>query len=128
MRDLNGDVDSGTFIVGHQDGVTVLALIGEHDMSTADQLSATISEHAELGRGVVIVLTEADFVDSGIIRELFAGDQLMIAHGRRLVIQSDPASTLEKVLALSGVRAQFLCSDTVDEAVRLAGRRYRDQD
>ena len=106
----------------------MLALIGEHDMSTADQLSATIREHADLGRGVVIVLTEADFVDSRIIRELFAGDQLMIAHGRRLVIQSDPASTLEKVLALSGVRAQLLCSDTVDEAVRLAGRRYRDQD
>jgi anti-anti-sigma factor len=127
-RGQDGKVDSGTITVSHQDGVTVLALIGEHDLSRADQLSVMISEHAELGRGVVVVLSEADFIDSGIIRELFAGDQLMIAHGRRLVVQSDPASTLENVLAISGVRAQLLCSDTLDEAVRLSGQCYRDQD
>ena len=116
--------DVGTVLVGYQDGVTVLTLLGEHDISTADRLSALIREHADLGRGVVIVLSATEFIDSQIVRVLFQGDMEMLHNGRRLVIQNDAEATVERVLQLSGVRTQLLCSDTLDEAIRFAEQRY----
>ena len=116
--------DVGTVIVGYQDGVTVLTLVGEHDIFTAGHLSALIREHADLGRGVVIVLSDAEFIDSQIVRVLFQGDIEMLHSGRRLVIQNDAEATVDRVLQLSGVRTQLLCSDTLDEAIRFAEQRY----
>lgn len=116
----------GTLIVGHLDGVTVLTLLGEHDMSTADDLAVTIRQHAALGRGIVVVLSETDFIDSQVVHELFLGDRQMIREGRRLVIHRDPDSTVENVLQMSGVLARLLCSDTLDEAVLLATQCYQE--
>jgi len=126
-RDPSGDAGIGEVIVGYRSGVTVLALVGEHDMSSADRLSATIREHADLGRGVVIVLSETEFIDSRIVQQLFRGDIELLKKGRRLVIQNDPDSTVEHVLELSGVRAHLVCSDTLDEAVQLASQCYDEQ-
>jgi hypothetical protein len=46
---------------------------------------------------------------------------------RRLVIQNNPESTVDRVLEISGVRAQLLCSDTLDEAVEFAAQCYREE-
>jgi anti-anti-sigma regulatory factor len=111
-RDRSGDAGIGEVIAGYRGGVTVLALVGEH---------------ADLGRGVVIVLSETEFIDSRIVQQLFRGDIELLKKGRRLVIQNDPDSTVEHVLELSGVRAQLVCSDTLDEAVQLASQCYDEQ-
>jgi hypothetical protein len=73
------------------------------------------------------VLSETEFLDSSIVRQLFRGDMEMLHKGRRLVIQSDPTSPVEGVLELAGIRAQLLCSDTLHEAVRLAAQCYREE-
>ena len=116
----------GTFVVGHEEGVTVLTLLGEHDVSTAGRLLALIREHADLGRGVVIVLSHTTFIDSTIVHALFQGDMQMLHNGRRLVIQNEAETSVERVLQLSGVRSQLLCSDTLSEGVRLATQCYRE--
>jgi anti-anti-sigma factor len=116
--------DVGTVVVGYQDGVGVLTLLGEHDMSSAGRLFLLICQQADLGRGVVVVLSETEFIDSGIVRVLFQGDLQMLRNGRRLVIQNDAQAPVERVLQLCGVRTQLLCSDTLDEAIRLATQRY----
>src|SRR5207237_1329306 len=61
---------AGTIIVGYRDGVAVLTLVGEHDLSTSEQLRSAMREHAEMGRGVVVNLPQAEFIDSHVVHTL----------------------------------------------------------
>lgn len=64
--------------VGHievepEGGISVLALYGEHDLSTAAELREEIERVAGSGRDVIVDLTNAEFIDSSIIGVLVAG-------------------------------------------------------
>ena len=131
VGDLGGHVGDrddgvGAILVGYHHGVTVLALVGEHDTSSANHLSLSIREQADLGRGVVVALSETKFIDSQIVRELFRGDSYMLTCGRRLVIHDGADSTVDRMLELAGVRTQLLYADTLDDAVDLAAQHYRE--
>jgi len=111
-------------IFGYRDGVTVLALVGEHDWSTADDLAAAIDHECSLNRGVVISFSEADFIDSAVIRTLFAADKKMIAEGRRLVLHTNPLLVCDRLLELVGAHDSLLCTDLMREATTLASQQY----
>jgi anti-anti-sigma factor len=111
-------------IVGYRKGVTVVDLVGEHDASTAESLSSTITEQASLNRGVVVSLTETEFVDSSIVRALFIGDGAMLAKGRRLVLHSHGQEIVQRVLDLAGVSEQLLTCVTLEEAIEFASQCY----
>ena len=91
---------ASTLVIGDRDGVAVLTLVGEHDLSTSEQLRSAIREHAEMGRGVVVNLSQAEFIDSHVAHNLFHGDIEMLHRGRRLVIQNDAGPGVEGVLEL----------------------------
>src|SRR5690242_14197139 len=82
----DADMASGEIMTGYREGVTVLTLLGEHDMASAPKLSREIDEQAARGRGVVISLSEAEFIDSSIVHAFFKGDRRMQGVGRRLVL------------------------------------------
>src|SRR5437773_1271303 len=94
----NGAANVGAdVIVGYRDGVVVLTLVGEHDLSTANRLVALITHHASRGRAVVVALSEVEFIDSAIVTALFNGERQMLAYGRRLVLElsiDSPSSRL----------------------------------
>jgi anti-anti-sigma factor len=119
--------ETGRLIVGYRDGAAVVTLVGEHDMSTSDQLTATIREQAERGRGIVVVLSEASFIDSHVVRALYQGDIEMLHHGRRLVVYAVTDSDVDRLLEIAGIHAQLLCADTLDEAVDFAAQRYDEE-
>ncbi len=111
-----------SIIVAYRDGVTILDLVGEHDMSTAAELGSRIDEQAARHRNLVVSLRDADFVDSAIVQVLFRGDRKLRASGKRLVLHTECDTIVERVLEVSGVREQLDCRDTLDEAVALAAR------
>ena len=123
---IESTLEIGTVKLGYQDGVAVLALVGEHDIQTAAALSAAIREQADRGAGVVVSLTETEFIDSSIVRALFQGDQYLLSQGRRLVLHSEPSSPVESVLEIAGVDRQLLCCDLLGEAVEYAAQCYRE--
>jgi anti-anti-sigma factor len=100
--------------------VAVVALVGDHDMATADEILSTVQAHAALGRGVVVALTAAEFIDSHVIRVLYLADAEMVKRERRLVIESGPGSKVERVVQIAGIRSQLVCANTLEEAVGLA--------
>jgi anti-anti-sigma factor len=103
--------------------VTVLELVGEHDLATADELAAAIAEDAGLSRGVVVSLVDTDYLDSSILRVLFQADRVMLSRGRRLVLLTGGRTArIETVLELAQVREQLLCCDTLDEALEFASQ------
>lgn len=123
-----GDADgrpgtSGGIVVGYDDGVAVLTLVGEHDLATANQLVAEITHHASQGRPVVVVLSEVEFIDSAIATALFNGERQMLAYGRRLVIQSSTESPVSRLLEISGLQRQLVCTGSLRRAVQVAAER-----
>jgi anti-anti-sigma factor len=116
-------VPRGSIAVTTHDDVSVLTLIGEHDMDSATELREAISALADAGRGIVISVTEAEFIDSTIVRTLFEGDRQLLAKGRRLVLNVGTGSVVERLLVLSGALDHLMWCDSIDEAVLFADPR-----
>ena len=103
--------------------MAVLSLIGEHDLATADEVRSTIQAHGDRERGVVVSLAATDFLDSAIVHALFVGDRDLLAVGRRLVLHTGGAASVEALLVTAGVFDQLMWSDSLDEAVSFAAQR-----
>jgi anti-anti-sigma factor len=90
--------------VERQGDVSVVRLIGDHDVATRQHFVAELENLFQSASSVVIDLTDADFVDSTVIAALVA------AHGQTvsepeysLVVVVAPGSRVERVLALVGL-------------------------
>jgi anti-anti-sigma factor len=114
-------VDGPEIVVAYRDGLTILHLVGEHDMSTAQKLEARIREQVWQSRNLIVSLTDASFIDSAIVAALYRGHQLAAERGCRLVLHTQCEAIVERVLDISGLLDGIPCSDTLDGAVELAG-------
>lgn len=63
--------ETGQIIVEQLPDVAVVALCGEHDVSTAPTVNAELAAVLAIGGNVVVDLLEATFIDSSIIGALF---------------------------------------------------------
>jgi anti-anti-sigma regulatory factor len=109
-----------SIIVGYRDGIAVLDLVGEHDLTTARDVALAIAEQIARSRGIVVSLSEAEFLDSSVIRELFRGDGELLGRGRRLVVHTGANDVVRRVCELARVTDRLLCCDSLDEAIAVA--------
>ena len=75
MSDLEWQLSGQLDVIHPIAGVGVLAIIGEHDLSTSGRVAQSLSELIEHNRIVVADLTEATFIDSSIIKALARADK-----------------------------------------------------
>jgi anti-anti-sigma factor len=87
--------------------VTVVSLIGEHDMATAQEVRERLDSCVSSDDGLVVSLMHTAFLDSSILRVLVDADEQLKQRQRQLVLHVATASIVERVL---------------DAAVALAGR------
>ena len=66
-------MSAGQIGVESADGVRVLVLRGEHDLSTAPDVRAHVEDAIAAGGDVVVDLSETGFIDSSILGVLVAG-------------------------------------------------------
>lgn len=66
-------MEGGTVELHHQDGAWVLALHGEHDLTTAPALRRAVDEAFDAGSAVVIDLSGTEFMDSTVLAILVHG-------------------------------------------------------
>ena len=104
------------------DDVTVVRLIGDHDLVTVAAVREALDSVAARQRGLVVSLVNAEFIDSGIVHALFSTDGRLRERDRRLVLHVATASIVARMLELSGLQTHVPCCPTLDEALRLAAR------
>jgi anti-anti-sigma factor len=87
--------------------VAVVALRGEHDVCTAADVAAALDQAAEEARGVVVDLTDAEFVDVRLAGVLADRADELEARGRRLalLVPAEAAAVVHRVLALTDIAA-----------------------
>jgi anti-anti-sigma factor len=102
-------------------GAVVITLIGDHDLSTKQQLLAAIADVGER-RDVVIDLAPCTFVDSTIVGALLAACQVGPEDDRRVWLVAPPdRSYVDRALSVLGLRS--LLSLHHDRESALAARR-----
>lgn len=89
--------------VAHADGHAIVAVRGEIDMSTADQLRGVLRSAMELSPRVEVDLRDTTFMDSTGLAVLLAAQQR--AGDRNTLVVRHPGPTVRKVLETSGVDA-----------------------
>lgn len=108
------------------DSITALALEGECDIATAPDVDEHVGQVLAQGKHLVIDVSGATFIDSSIVRALFAADDLAKARGRVFVMQVDGMARVNRTLALTGADTSLPTAASRAEAIDLVTARAGD--
>jgi anti-anti-sigma factor len=103
---------------GVPDGVALIALAGELDLSSAGDFRAALEAAlADGAERVVLDLDEVAFVDSSMLKELLRANAELSEQGRKLVLVA-PQPAVRRLLDLTRTAEMFTVAD--DRAAGLA--------
>ena len=105
--------------IDEQGNVTVIRLIGDHDVSTVAELRATL-ETLPPSTGVVVSLAETTFFDSSVIHTLIGTGEKLRERKQPLVIHVPVPSLGERILQAFQPEAPIPLTFSLDEALALA--------
>jgi anti-sigma B factor antagonist len=89
-------------------GLAVLAISGEHDLSTAPNLRRRLDNLLDEGTTVVIDLSPATFIDSSILGVILDTRRRADAAGIGFaVVHANGADAVDRVLEVTGLRAEL---------------------
>ena len=109
------------------DGVSVVSLAGELDLSTLPDLEGPLFEELRTRTGVVVDLTQLIFIDSSGIGLLIKASGLR-SDPAAMHIAIAPESQVERVLGLTGVDRALPVTVGSDEALTALRGRHDDRD
>jgi len=104
---------------GSRDGVPIVEIAGEMDMSNAAALARVLTQLPNQALGLVIDLRQTTFIDSSGIALLHDLATRMTHRSQRLVIVSGSQSLPRRVLALAGVDSRIPLLGDAEAAVQL---------
>lgn len=102
------------------EGVIVLAFAGELDLAMHERFHALVDEVvAESPRLVVADLTEAEFMDSTMLRELLRAHTALTESGAQLVVAGSQPP-VRRLLELTGTDDLLTLAETREQALERA--------
>jgi anti-sigma B factor antagonist len=101
--------------------IAVLELLGEHDLTSKDELEAILRKALLGGELLIVDLTETDFIDSSVLNNLMGVERLAQERGLRVALQVDPSSRIARVLEIAGLTEYFPCAASRQHAATLVG-------
>jgi anti-anti-sigma factor len=106
----------GSIFVECRHGVWILSLRGEHDLSTQPGLSEEFGRVTAVGGPVVIDLTDADFIDSSVLRVL-ASAAVEQSAGLRVAVVIPPGGEATRILRATGIASLLRPYETCEAAM-----------
>jgi anti-anti-sigma factor len=100
----------------------VVEFTGEHDLSQADRIQSLLESLVEQNAVVVADFSEAEFVDSSVLRTLFRAHLAAESRGKSFRLQLGTASVVERAFKLSGLLELLSCSESRAEALNATGQ------
>jgi anti-sigma B factor antagonist len=109
----------GTIELAPEGEVTVVSVLGEHDLATADALRRQLEQLRGRGMPFVVDLTEATFIDSAVLGVLIGEHDRAVDDGLRVgfVVGEGTGHSVRKIVDLAGVRSVLPISDSRDAAL-----------
>jgi anti-anti-sigma factor len=104
-----------------QADVAVFELLGEYDMTNARELELGLQEAASESRGIVLDLSETEFLDSSTIHVFFKAHEAMAkGQGKRLALCVQTASVVTRVLEICDVGDAIPITAEREHAIEIA--------
>jgi anti-sigma B factor antagonist len=121
-RGISAGVRTGELALERKDSaLAVLTISGEHDLSTAPTLRRRLDALLEEGTATVVDLSPATFIDSSILGVILDGrrraGEAKIGYA---VARSDGSDAVDRVLEVTGLRAELPVHARREEAVTAA--------
>jgi anti-anti-sigma factor len=98
-------------------GISVVQLIGEHDLATKGQVEDTLDSALASGDNVAVDLTTADFIDSSTLHVLVSASRRATESGRGFSIVLGTNDTIRQVFELTGLLTQLASAPSVADAI-----------
>ena len=101
-----------------RDGVVIACIVGEVDLSNADQLrKGLVGSMTNEAFGLVIDLSDVAYLDSAGIHVLYEIREQLKKRGQGLRLVVPPGAPAGKALEIAGVRSAVSVADALDTAV-----------
>jgi ABC-type transporter Mla MlaB component len=99
-------------------GTWLVALHGDHDLASRAQLAQQTSAVWAVCRAAIVDLSEAGFIDSGVISWLLDAERQLEEAGAFTfsIVEGAPGSAAERIFGHLRVRHVFACYPTLAEA------------
>jgi anti-sigma B factor antagonist len=115
-------VEQGRIAVHDLGHVRVVALVGEHDLSTVDRLSDEIDRQFRESSHIVVDLTRATFVDSTVVCALaLGGEHARARPACRFAVVAPGHSFPRRTFDMVDLRSVMPTYDTLEEALAEGG-------
>lgn len=105
--------------------IAVIALHGEHDAVTKQQLEDLLAAEIQRNALVVVDVTDAAFVDSSVLHNLVTAHRLARARGSRMILQMGTARIVRSAIEISGILDSLDWVQTRAEALAAASQTRR---
>jgi anti-anti-sigma factor len=104
------------------DGIDVVTLRGEHDLSTATDVSRRIDLALESASGLAIDLSETTFIDSAVLRVLITAQERANEQGAGFAIAVADSSGhgVHRLLTLTGLDSRLSTQPSRTDAIAAA--------
>jgi anti-anti-sigma factor len=104
------------------DGIDVVTLRGEHDLSTATDVSRRIDAALETASGLAIDLSETTFIDSAVLRVLITAQERAKERGSGFAIAVADSSGhgVHRLLTLTGLDSKLSTRPSRKDAIAAA--------
>ena len=116
-----GPTDTPVFEIASErdaDGVFIVHVHGELDISHEEELRAELTRGvAENDGGIVVDLTECEFIDSSGVRALLLGREAQGADGDGGLVIASGSTQIVRILSVMGVDEAIPVHPTVEEAI-----------
>ncbi len=105
-------------VVENDESPPIATVIGEIDLSNAEELEERLGSLADSGSaGLVVDLSEVSYLDSAGVRLIFRLSETLSSRSGRLCVVVGPDSPLRRVLVLSRADAVVAMSDSREGAL-----------
>lgn len=101
-----------------RDGIEILSVSGEIDLSTAPRLGLAVADAVADGVPLVLDLTGVSFLDSAGARVLALAERAGVAQGAPLLLV--PSEFVSRVFEIAGLEPAFRLFPALGEAVEAA--------
>lgn len=100
------------------DGVVLVELAGELDLTAAPELERRLEEAASHGSSLVLDLNGVSFIDSAALHVLFRVARRLGQRDMRFGIVLDPTALVARTVSIVGLDEVALMRPSLDEIVR----------
>ena len=100
-----------------QPHVALVALVGEHDIYSADEVQQTCDQSLAVCDHLIVDLSTAEFIDSTIVGVLLQTKKNAIELDRKFNVVLGTAPVVERILNVTGVVPLLNIVPTVERAI-----------